>query len=367
MTRSIFEVLATLPSGETAGPLGPRDLSDYLRKHYDTDAEKERNARHARRDVFYRDGGCEVMCAVIDDIFVDEQVRRLRKKWVPFARFSNDVRRIVGDLSTVYAEPALRTVGGTDANRAAYQSLCDDVLLDEQMDFANRMANLHRAILVGPRVRDDLDGHREMVIDIATPAVVRAVTHPLDASLVVGWLIKRETKLSRTPERPVAWQLWTDHEVIDLDAAFGVLGSVEHGLGVNRWVPLTFNATAIPGFWPGEEGEDLIAAAISIWMAHILMLKETKSATSQTIITGDVSAAARGQAMDTETPSVLPEGTAAQVVDMSMDTEIFTRAADHVLEKAGNGYGLSLAALKHQGAQSADAREIILEIGRAHV
>lgn len=362
MTRSIYEVLATLPSGAVSKPLGDADLARYLRTHYDTDAEKERNARHARRDVFYRDGGCEVMCKVIDDIFVDETVRRLRKKWVPYARFSNDIRRIVGDLSTVYAEPALRSVEGSDANKAAYQSLCDDVLLDEQMDYANRMVNLHRAILLGPRVRVDLDGRREMVIDVATPAVVRAVTHPLDASLVVAWLIKSETKLSSTPSHAVAWQLWSDHEVVDLDANFMPVGvPLLHELGMNRWIPLTFNATALPGFWPGEEGEDMVAAAISIWMAHILMLKETKSATTMPIISGDVSAASRGQAMDTEVPVVIPEGAAVQTVDMSMDTEIFTRAADHVLEKFGNGYGLSLASLKHQGAQSADAREIILE------
>ena len=77
MTRSIFEVLATLPDGDVPGPMGNRDLATYLRKHYDTDAEKERNARHARRDVFYRDGGVEVMCKVIDEVFTDETVKKV--------------------------------------------------------------------------------------------------------------------------------------------------------------------------------------------------------------------------------------------------------------------------------------------------
>ena len=367
MTVSILETLGALPDGSTDA-INLTQLGEYLHKHYDTPSERDRNARHARRDVFYRDGGCEIMCQVVDKVFKDDRVRELRKEWVPFARFSNDVKRIVGEMSTVYAEPASRTVGGDAENVQRYVDLAAAVMLDEVMDEANRMVNLHRAILVGPRVRKHADGSRSMVIDIATPTAVRAVTHPYDASLVVGWLVKthaRPAHISTAP-RVIAWQLWSDHEVIDLDEHLIPIGEPRaHGLGVCRWVPLTFNASSLPGFWPGEEGEDLIAAAISIWMSHILMLKETKSATTVPIISGDTTTMARQQAADTESPIEAPEGTSVTTVDMSMDTEIFTRAAEHVLERVGNSYGLSLTTLKHQGVQSAEAREILLEPLRA--
>jgi len=44
-----------------------------------------------------------------------------------------------------------------------------------------------------------------------------------------------------------------------------------------------------------------------------------------------------------------------------MDTSLFTAAGDHALARVGNNYGLSMGALTHQGVQSAEARELMLE------
>ena len=362
MSRPLQEILATLPSGETGIPLGREELGAYLKTWCGSESEKERRKRHALRDEMYHDGGCDHMRGVVNDVFKDSDVRLMRSKWIPYARFSNPLKRIVGDISTVYAEPAKRTVGGSDANQRKFDDLAEAVMLDEVMHHANQMLNLHRAVLVGPRVRIDEDGIAELAIDVLTPANVFAVTHPNDTTRVVAWGIRVEYRSHRTewPRTP-AWQLWSSHEVMLLDAEFVPITSKPHGLGVNPWVALTYNATAIPGFWPGEEGEDLIAAQVSIWFAGILLLKETKSATNVPIVSGDVTAAARAQAADTEVPVEVPEGTSVSTVDMSMDTSIFTDASDHVLERTGNGYGLSMAALQHQGIQSAEAREVMLE------
>lgn len=362
MTRPLQEILATLPSGEQGIPLGDAELGQYLKKHCGTESEIDRRKRHCLRDEMYRDGGCDHMCRVIDDVFVDDSTKRRRRKWVPYARFSNSLKRIVGDVSTVYAEPATRRVGGSDANQRAFDAIAEAVLLDEVMDHANRMLNLHRAILIGPRVRLDEDRIASLAIDVVTPANVFAVVHPNDTTRVIAWGVKVEYRSHRTewPRTP-AWQLWSAHEVMLLDAEFMPITSKPHGLGVNPWVALTYSAEATPGFWPGEEGEDLISAHVSIWFAGVMLLKETKSATTVPIISGDTTTMARQQAMDTESPIEAPEGTSVTTVDMSMDTEIFTKAADHVLERTGNGYGLSMAALQHQGVQSAEAREVMLE------
>lgn len=365
MTSPIRQVLATLPSGESDPnhALNDSELGRYLRDHCAHKNEVARNARHALRDDLFRDGGVEHMKRKIDEIFRDPTVRELRKQMVEFTRFSNSLKRIVGELSTVYAEPAVRSVGGTPENQAKYAAVVESLNLDEQLEYVNQMLNLHRAVLVGPRVRTSIEGTHTLVLDIVTPANARCVMHPNDNTHVVGWLTRVSFRTQRgKPIREPVWQLWTDHESEFLDdQMMPITGTrVEHKLGMSRWVPITYSASAIPDFWPGEEGEDLIAAQITIWLANILLLKETKSSTKQPFISGDVSTMARNQAMDSEVPIQAPEGVAVSTTDMGTDPSVFIATADHALERAGNNYGLSMAALKHQGVQSAEARELML-------
>lgn len=356
-TRSILQTLATMPSGTFEAPLDTSELAVYLRDQYDTDAEKARNERHALRDELYRDGGCNYMVSVIDKVYRDDTVRELRKQWVPFARFNNAIKRIVKDLSTVYTEPARRTVDNDDEK---YQDVLKRFGMDERMIEINRLFNLHRTLLVRPRVRIDDAGERSLVLDIATPASVRAVMHPNDNTLVIGWLVRTAYRPARRVDSVPAWTLWTKHEVALLDDRFHIIAGTykEHGIGLNPWVPLTAHES-MPGFWPGEEGEDLVAATVTIWFSGVSLLKETKSATKQPIIQGDMTTASRQQVMDSEVPAELPEGTAVTTVDMSMDLSLFTGTADHVLERAANNYGMSMAQVTHQGVQSAEARELM--------
>lgn len=363
MTASIFTTLGMLPTGEPGVPLSIEEFTAYLQRTVRTDAEKARNARHALRDDLYRDGGDDHMLAVIADVFENRQVKEKRQRMIPHAKFSNCLKRIVGELSTVYAEPAIRKVGGDEANQARYAALVKAMGLDEQLGVVNEMLNLHRALIVGPRIRTNADGSREMTLDIATPSTVRALVLPHDKTCVVGWLIRVDMPLVRNPwgARP-GWVLWTDHETMYLTDEFvPIEGShVEHGIGMSRWVPINYSAVAIPGFWPGREGEDLVSARVTEWLADILMIKETKSNTKQPIISGDTTTMARAQAADSETPIEAPEGVSVSTVDMGTDPDMFIRASDHILERAGNNYGLSMAALKHQGVQSAEARELML-------
>lgn len=359
MTVSIFEVLATLPSGAIGAPLTEDELSRYLREHYNTDGEKDRNTRHALRDELYRDGGVQHMLGFIDAVFVDPSVRELRKKWVRYARFTNVIKRIVNELSTVYSEPAKRKVAG-EADDEKYQEILKAVRMDERMVEASRLLNLHRALLIGFRIRQKPDGTREPVIDIATPTNVRAVMYPNDDSLVVGWMVRTCHKPARKLDNTPAWTLWTDHESLQLRDDLSIIGgsTVEHGLGVCPWVPVTLGPPA-PGFWPGNEGEDLVSAHIAVWFNNVLLLKESKSATKQTVIQGDGTNVARGQAADTEVPGELVDGQSITTVDMSMDLSMFRDTTNHIVYGAGHNYGISPAIIDHQGVQSAQARELM--------
>lgn len=361
MTVSILQVLATLPSGEPSTALDLAELGRFLRDTVNTQSEKDRNARHALRDRLYRDDGDRDMETVIDALLEDETVKRKRKAVIPYAKFSNCLKRIVGELSTVYAEPARRFID--PAEQPKYDALLTSLCFDEQLDVVNQMLNLHRALIVGPRVRKNADGTREMVLDIATPATVRVVCNPLDRTQTLAWLVSVDMPLVRSnwTAKP-AWILWSDHEWMYLDRDFQPIPGTakDHGLGMNRWVPLSYSAAALPGFWPGHEGEDLVSAQLMIWFAAILMVKETKSNTKQPIVGGDVSAMARGQVADSDVPIQIPEGVSVTTIDVGTDPGIFIEAADHALKRAAANYGLSMDMISHQGTQSAEARELML-------
>ena len=386
-TVSILTTLAVLPSGIQGPDLEAEELSKYLETHYKTAVEEDRNAHHRLRDELYRDGGLAHIKGVIGKLFKDPTVRELRSDVAPYAQFNNVIKRIVNEMSTVYSEPARRVVGETEATEAAqvaeieaikvgaidadsirietpnndaYQAVLEAVCMDERMVEVGRLLNLHRALLVGFRVRMKPNGDREPTIDIATPGNVRAITHPNDESLVIGWLIRTCHKTARTESADVpVWMLWTDHESIALRENMSVIPGThhEHGLGVCPWVPVTLGPPS-SGFWPGSEGADLVAGHTTIWLENILLIKESKSATKQHIITGDGTNTGRGQAMDSESTGELADGQSISTVDMSMDLDLFKGAAGHVLDSLALNYGLSPAVARGQHAESAEAREL---------
>lgn len=358
VTQSLFGVLAIGPSGSMlGGPLTNDEMSSYLAEHYGTEWERDRNQRHALRDELYRDGGDSKMVSLIEEQFRDPTVRSLRQKWVRYARFNNASRRIVNELATLYSEPAKRHVGTLDDK---YQEVLRLVRMDERMVEASRLVNLHRALLVGFRVRDRGGDARDAVLDIVTPTNARAIMHPNDNTLVVAWMIRTSYRTARKADNTPAWTVWSDHESFQLRENLSVIGGSlkPHELDVIPYVPITLGPPA-PGFWPGCEGEDITAAHIAIWFNNILLLKESKSATKQTIITGDGTNTQRGQAADSEVPGELSDGQSATTVDMSMDLAMFSNTTNHILQHVAQNYGLSPAIVEHQGVQSAEARELM--------
>lgn len=361
MTVSILETLAITPTGEPGLPLSLESLGWYLRTHCDKKEDKDREARHRRRDVLYRDGGVEYILQLIEQVFTHDKVRQLRAAWAPYARFSNPLKVIVNQLSTVYSEPARRTVSATEgANAQAYSDLLDAVDFDVIAQEINRLYNLHRILLAGFRVRTLPDGSREPLVSVVTPTDFRVVFHPNDTTLPVGYLIRTASRSMRGLSAPLpAWVLWTDHERVQLTKDFmPIPGSyLVHGVGLCPYIVIR-RSSGLPDFWPGEEGEDLAAAEIANWFTNLLLLKETKSANKQAITTGG-SEALRGQAADIEMPSELPEGASMVTVDLSMDLALFKGTSEHIQDSAANDYGINQSMRKHQGVQSADARELM--------
>lgn len=359
-TVSILTTLAALPiSGETVNPLSFDELAKYLKANVDTDAHKKRNADHALRDELYRDGGDAHMAAVIENVFSNKQVQDFRKKWIPYAKFNNPTKRIINEISTVYSEPAVRSLQDEVANKK-YHDVLDAIRMDESAVEINRMFSLHQDIWVGFRVRVLPGDEREPVMDIATPAIVRHIYHPNDAKQIVGILVR----ISHRTARPLndgwkaEWVLWTDHERALLSDKFALIPGtyVEHGFGVMPWVHVARTPSAT---CEGNEGADLVAAHVATWFASICMLKETKSTTKQTILSGDGTSMARDQTLDTETPVEAPDGVGVTTVDMGVDTDVFHTASEKIIGAVANAYGMSEGLLRHQGGDSAASLDLM--------
>lgn len=357
MTKPITEILATLPSGAQGSELDMSQLGEYLAKYCNTDELTERAKRHALREELYRDGGCAEMNTWLDKLFKDPDVRELRKQFVKRARFNNVTRRIAHSLATVYTEPAKRVIEGDD-NAVKYQALLDAVEMDEKALEISRLLCLHRVLLVGFRVRETPEGEREPVLDIVSPANARPVLHPNDTGMIVGWLIRSDYRPAGATTPP-AWTLWTAHESVQLTDEMRPLDETyqAHGFGVCPWVPVSFEAS-----WGviGHEGEDITSAHLTVWFENVLLAKESKSATTTSVLNGDGSRTARGQALDSQSVVEVGDGQSLSTIDTSMDLTMFTDTADHVCRAVAMNHGLPPAVLEHQGTQSAEARELLM-------
>lgn len=359
MPMSLREILAITPSGVLLQPLSLDELSTYLQREYHTEAERVREDRHLLREDLYHDGGTEALHALIDAVYEDPKVRHKRKQWARWARFDNVTKRVVNELSTVYQEPAQRSVESAQDD-ARYQIAIKLADIDRVSRAWSRALNLHRAVVVQPRVRWTREG-RAPALDVITPNNCRLITHPNDPSYIVATATRVAPRTARATPRAPAWIVWSDAELFMLDQDFRLIGDTyrEHTIGRRPTVFVSLETPSTGSPWPGSSGDDLVAAHMAIAFQAISMLKESKSATRQTILSGDVTNAARDQTLDTETPAALPDGVSATTVDMSLDLGIFRETADHILEHVANNYGMSAALIKHQGVQSADARELM--------
>jgi hypothetical protein len=96
----------------------------------------------------------------------------------------------------------------------------------------------------------------------------------------------------------------------------------------------------------------LLSAQKTVRLQDLSLAKESVSATKQTYISGDTSAAAMGQSSDTEAEVFLPEGVTASAIDKGMDPSIFRDNADYVVESAASNHGIPPSVLHQRDASS---------------
>ena len=360
MAESITRTLGWSPLSEQPQDLPWPEVSRHLRSRYLLNPDEiKRKEKASERQRLFQSGGDSSMESMLDSVLKDPDVLAKRAEWIEFAKFNNVLRRVITELSTVYAMPAKRIVSDPEQN-ARYQEVQRLCRMHEVMQRVNRLANLHRAVVVMPRMRAAPSGETVPVLDVITPAKFSAVRHPMDPSLCVGILFENDFSLGRVGQSVPKWTLWTAAESVMFDQAGEAMPSTQrpHSFGV---IPAILFTLEPPDgqLIDSDTGDDLVAAHKSIWFLNVVHMKEAKSATVQPVLQGDLSRVARNQADDSETPLILPDGATATTLDRSMDLSMFTASARHVYETAAANYGLSSSLLYQQGVQSADARELL--------
>ena len=358
--ESFLATLARSPFRADATPMTWPDVSRHIREQYlFNDVERKRKEKAEERQRLYQCGGDDSMDRLLAVVLKDPEVIKKRREWIEFAKFNNVVRRVVVELSTVYSQPASRTVEG-DENNARYQEVQRLCRQHEVMQRINRMLNLHRALVVMPRLVTMPDGRSVPVIDIITPGKFHAVRHPLDPSTNIALIFESNYSLGRVDKSPPRWAMWTWAESIMFDGAGEALVDTHRPHDFGRIPALLLTIDPPDGrLLDSDTGDDLVAAHKAVWFLNVVLLKEAKSATKQPVLQGDLSRATRGQADDSEMPLELPEGTTASTLDRAMDLGLFRESARHVYETAAANYGLSAQLLNQGGVQSADARELM--------
>jgi hypothetical protein len=359
---SILQWLADDGVAQDPSALAPieRDaLAAFLRTEFlFSENEKTRRERARQRHLLYNSGGEEIMEALVGSVFKDRDVIAKRTEWVKHAKYNNVLRRIVNELSTVYSEPARRSVAGKEDN-TRYQTLLEATSFDQVAIRINRWLNLHRYIAIGVRARLRPDGSRQPVVDVVTPDRFWAVPHPADRSLLVALIFELD-HAGPAVQKQAKYLVWTDNETFRMTADGHIMAETwrEHGFRRMPWILASLEPPA-GRLLDDMTNEDLAAAHRAVWFQNICLVKESKSATKIITVSGDTTTTARGQAADPETPVELGDGTAVGVVDLSMDLALFRDTARSIYETAAANYGLAPSLLTHQGVQSAEARELM--------
>jgi hypothetical protein len=325
-------------------------VARHLSENYvNNDAEKARRSFARKRDDLYEGRGDQYINNMIDAAFKSQITKELRKALVRWAKWNKVTARVVNEKATVYSEPAKRTVKN---NNGAYAAFLEAVQQDAAMGELNAKLALHEDVWVQYRVRkaDDLP-----VIDVISPADFWAVSFPKDKTALAAIILDQTPTYKGAGRNEPHYRVWCNDETFMLDGECRFMVETLEPWPHGR-MPGVLATTRLPttkgALLNADASSDLIAAHESVWFQSVLLLKESKSANKQTYHTGDTSQAVVGQAADTETDVILPEGVSTQAVDRGMDLSQFRDNADHILERAGANHGLPPSVLHHRDASS---------------
>ncbi len=331
---TLNQILGTLPSGRMS-PISDDLLTRYLAENYRTDADKKRRQEAAKRLDLYRDRGRRHFQDAIARVFINPRVREWREIFLEFAEFQNVTKRIVREISTVYAEPAIRYVKG---DNEGYQLLLAETRYDRVLRNVNRLGNLLNDVLVWPSVVER-NGRKVAVVRVITTDKFTPIAHPEDPLYPVGFIIDQFPRgVLRRPTDP-HYLILTEEEFIWLDEDWRFVRRAPHNVG--RMPALLFSRELREdAILDGTSGADVISAHMAVALLNTMMLRHQKSGTKMAYATGDTSGMARGQPMDDESILEAPEGVTFNTLDLGADPSSYIDTVRAVIKQIAANYGI---------------------------
>lgn len=332
MLGSINETLGTLPSGRVV-PFSDDEVTKHLRECYlHSDAHEARQrAAQDRLDLYFDRGEAQIR-AMADALFKDERVAKWRKAFIEIALFQNVTRRVVREISAVYADEATRTVR---SGNKRYQELQRRLRLDRRMRRINQLANLLNDVVVWFRVKPKIGPHLEVI----PPSKFWAVCHPNDPEHLVAVIVDQSPAVERPVTEP-HYLAMTEDGWFRLDKRGRLAGGfMTWGTELAPWI-LHHAEEPVGALLNPDRGKDLIHAHKAVALLNVMMLKHQRSGTKQAVATGDLGDAPVGQPMDEEHILQMPEGVSMTTLDMGANPSNYIDAARAVIKQVAANYGI---------------------------
>jgi hypothetical protein len=353
VTRSIREIITDSVAGPTGAAANWDDVSNWLAKTAFAESERNERALAQRRQEFFQGKGDRFVVEVVSKVFHDPEVRDRRDVWVPIAKDNNVWKRIVQEKATVYNVPAIRRLGN-DADQAKFDELARRCRLNSMAKRWNQWGALQNTLAVGFRVRTRYQGEKKPerktpIVDVVSRSSFFAVAHPFDATecIAIGIRISTARPEDTGPEQPELWEVWTDHERFYCDGTGAIAKETVWDHEWERMPWLLYSPEPPAGaLIDHDTGSETDAAHVAVWFEKVCELKESASATKML-------------SADTGIAVELKDGTSAFGIDMSVPLEMFRNSANGTFETTAANHGIAPNVLKHQGVQSAQARELM--------
>lgn len=327
-----------MPSLNDIFGLDQDGVSKRLRECFINDQSEVKRRDNARKriDLFY-DRGHKQISEMVDSIFKNRKVRELRKQFTELASFQNLTKRIVREISSVYSEPATRSVASAKM-QGTYSDLQRVARIDRRMRLANQMVNLCNDAVLWFDVTLGLPRLR-----VVTPDNFWAIPHPADPTIAAGFVFDKVPSrgavvTSETPRYLVA----DDDGWFHLNAEGRAIGGrVRWGLSrmpmilVSRQEPTEGGCLLNP-----DPGGDIIAAHKALALINTMLLKHQKSGTKQPYASGDLSDTPAGQPMDEEHMLQVGEGVSLSTLDLGANPSSYVETARAVIKQVAANYGI---------------------------
>ncbi len=331
---SLNKILGTLPSGAER-ELTDDQLTQHLRDNYiENQDEKKRKDKTRKRVELYKDRGEPYFAEMIDDKFKNLKNRTQRKKFIEIAMYQNLTRRIVREVSTVYAEPAKRIVE-SEGMREVYKELQTSMRMDRRMRLANRMVNLCNSAVIWFDIVDT-----KPLLRVVTPDNFWAVHHPNDPTQLVALIFDQAGRVEYTAKTP-RYLVMGDEDTFALNENGRLIEKTRKPHGLTRMPALLVHREEPDTcLLDPDPGKDITSAHEALALMNIMLLKHQKSGTKQAVAAGDLADMPYGQQMDEEHVFNAPEGVVMSTLDLGANPESYIKTARSIIKQIAANYGI---------------------------